>query len=89
MRQALFDDLLRLGIVVGVAASTRVMACESVRDVALKNALDIFLGGERALFLPDEIGIDYGLVFHAFGYSQGALVMCVGILFFVVVYLGE
>ena len=89
MRQALFDDLLRLGIVVGVAAFDQGDGLRKRRDVALKNALDIFLGGERALFLPDEIGIDYGLVFHAFGYSQGALVMCVGILFFVMVYLGE
>ncbi len=89
MRQALFDDLLRLGIVVGVAAFDQGDGLRKRRDVALKNALDIFLGGERALFLPDEIGIDYGLVFHTFGYGQGALVVGVGILFFVMVYLGE
>ena len=89
MRQALFDDLLRLGIVVGVAAFYQGDGLRKRRDVALKNALDVLFGGECTLFLSDEIGIDYGLVFHTFGYGQGALVVGVGILFFVMVYLGE
>ena len=81
--------LLRLGIVVGVAAFYQGDGLRKRRDVALKNALDVLFGGECTLFLSDEIGIDYGLVFHTFGYGQGALVVGVGILFFVMVYLGE
>ena len=89
MGQTAFDDLLRLLIVVGIAALDERDGLRENGDVAPEDACDILLGGETSSFRFAEVRIDDGLVGDAFGYVERAVVMGVDILFFVVVDFGE
>ena len=89
MREARFDDLLRLCIVVGVRRFDERDGLREGGDIARENALDVLSGGESALLAPLEVGAYYRLFFNALRDVEGCVVMRVCVLFFVMVYPGE
>jgi len=89
MGQAAFDDLLRLRIMVGVAAFDERDGLRQRSNVTLQNALHILLGRETVFLLTNEIRVDDRLIGDAFRYGKGRIVMMVDILFFVVIYFRE
>ena len=87
--QTALDNLLRLCVVCGVIALDEGYGLRENGYVATQNTLHVLVGRERATLLALEIGVYYGLILNALRYIQGAVVVSIYILFFVVVYLCE
>lgn len=81
MGQAAFDDLLRLRIMIGVAAFDERDGLRQRSNVTLQNALHILLGRETVFLLTNEIRVDDRLIGDTFRYGKGRIVMMVDILF--------
>ena len=87
--QAAFDDLLRLRVVRRVVGLDERDGLRKGGDVAGENALDVLVGRELRLLAAREVRVYDRLIFNAFGDVQSRVVVHVGVLFFVMVYLGE
>ena len=89
VRQAALDDLLRLRVVRRVVGLDERDGLRKGGDVAGENALDVLVGRELRLLAAREVRVYDRLIFNAFGDVQSRVVVHVGVLFFVMVYLGE
>ena len=89
MGQASLDNLLRLGLVRGVVALDEGNSLREDGYVSIQNTLHILVSRERATLLALEIWVYYRLIFNALRYVEGAVVVSIQILLFVVVYLCE
>lgn len=89
MRQAAFDDLLRLRVMGGVVAFDERDGLRQGGDVAREDALDVFVGRKPPLLAAREVRAYDRLVFNAFGDVERRVVMGICVLFFVMVYLRE
>ena len=63
--QATFDDLLSLSIMIGSQAFDKGDGLRKDGNVALKNTLHVFVGGETMPFYPAEVGIHHGRLRNA------------------------
>ena len=89
MGQTPFDNLLRLRVMVGIAAFDQGDGLRKRSDIAFQNTLHILLGRKAMFLFTDEIRVDDRLIGNAVRYGKGRIVMMIYILFFVVIYFCE